>query len=52
VRDENGRKTWIEVTKPDLDDPRRTELWLQRLPEGKPIRIGSSRAAYADRPDP
>lgn len=40
-RDETGQRTWIEVTRPDPTDPTRTNLWLQPMPGGKPILIGS-----------
>ena len=47
-RDEEGRRRWIEVTRPDPTDPAFTNLWLQPVPSGKPVLIGSWRTPPAD----
>lgn len=40
-RDARGRRRGSRSPDPTPDDPSRTELWLQPLPEGKLILIGS-----------
>jgi hypothetical protein len=42
-RDETGQRIWVEVTRPDPASRDFTNLWLQPMPGGKPILIGSWR---------
>jgi hypothetical protein len=42
-RDATGQGMWMEVTRPDPTDPAFTNLWLQPVPMGKPVLIGSWR---------